>query len=99
MLLLALSLLPLLFSATSLADVRKALDCRVPSPTDQSIETCLQPIDDVVAVVSGSSYVAKVECKDCPYAQRTERGGHTILKSDQILVSRQNSILIPQHHD
>lgn len=40
-----------------------ALDCHDPEDVDK----CAQPIADVTAVVPGSSYIAKVECKDCPF--------------------------------
>lgn len=86
MLLLRLSLGLLLAWSVHAANVHSALECL--HPASQDIEACSQPVEDVVAIVPGSSYAAKIECKDCPYAQITKghpRNGHTIEKNDLAL--------------
>ncbi|KAF1940974.1 hypothetical protein EJ02DRAFT_455632 [Clathrospora elynae] len=81
--------IPLALSLASIvcaSEISEALDCRNTSERKGSLAACAQPIHDVVAVVPGSSYVAKIECKDCPYfAPADEPGyGHNIQRSDQI---------------
>lgn len=43
-----------------------ALDCHNPEETGD-VDECAQPIANVTAIVPGSSYIAKIECKDCPF--------------------------------
>jgi hypothetical protein len=84
---------PLIFSLASLvysADIPKALDCSDLSKENGNLEACYEPIGDVVAVVPGSSYVAKLECKDCPYlkeeGRRSQDAEDGISKGDVVFV-------------
>ncbi|KAF1849656.1 uncharacterized protein K460DRAFT_372136 [Cucurbitaria berberidis CBS 394.84] len=81
----ALSLVLLLYSSVCAAYLHEALDFSKPSAKDGRLEARLQPIDDVV-VVPGSSYIAKIECKDCPYAEYTKESERKIVKTDQIFL-------------
>ncbi|EDU47125.1 hypothetical protein PtrSN002B_007075 [Pyrenophora tritici-repentis] len=83
-------LLPLVLSKR-FADIPKALDCSDPKSAAK-VKACAQPIADVTAVVPGSSYIAKIECKDCPYVNREENAvddkvvGGKVVNGDQILL-------------
>lgn len=75
---------PLFAAVVSLvyaAEIPNALDCRDPEETG-NVE-CAQPIADVTAVTPGSSYIAKIDCKDCPYVERIE---DKVVNADHILV-------------
>lgn len=75
-----------LVASARAADIPTALDCVDPATKDAA--ACDRRIEDVVAIVPGASYVAKIECNDCPYSRETElaHAGHEVLTSDQILV-------------
>ncbi|KAF1833351.1 hypothetical protein BDW02DRAFT_500858 [Decorospora gaudefroyi] len=77
-------LLPLLISSVGSANIPTAIDCSKPQ---EAAEECAQPIEHVVAVVPGSSYVAKIDCKDCPYYERGSEPNYESKesKTDQIL--------------
>jgi hypothetical protein len=84
-LILPLSLLPIAYSA----GIPRLPNC-VPRQETKDKEECARPIEHVVAVVPGSHYVAKIECKDCPY-KRYKEGIHRppvseVVKGDHILV-------------
>lgn len=82
MLLRRLSPALLLYPGLGAAEIRKALDCL---RQDGALEACARPVDPVTAAVPGSSYVASIECNDCPYAELVG-GGYRLVKKDQILV-------------
>lgn len=81
-----LTLAPLLACVVHSAQIHEPLDCREPSESSGNIEACARPVDDIVAIVPGSSYIANVECKDCPYLKETWGADHEPLRVDQKLV-------------
>ena len=74
------ALLPLVHGSR----IPSALDCHDPKETGD-VDECARPIADITAVVPGSAYIAKVECKDCPYV--VSEGGH-VANEDYLLVCR-----------
>jgi hypothetical protein len=79
---LSLSLVTLFASSVFSSEIKRPLDCE--DPLASVGEACARPIDDIVAVAPGSSYIAKIECKDCPWVN----GGrhHKVVNRDQIFV-------------
>jgi hypothetical protein len=74
------TLLPIVCSSR----IPQALDCHDPEETG-NVDECAQPIADVTAVVPRSSYIAKIECKNCPFAL-PEQG--TVENADYLFVCR-----------
>jgi hypothetical protein len=88
MLLLGISLVLSLISLVHTTEIPKLPNCERPQDTGNE-EECAQPIEDVVAVVPGLHYVAKVECKDCPYSRYKKGTGKPeteTIKGNYILV-------------
>jgi hypothetical protein len=81
MLLSGVSLVAGLLSSAHAADIPKALDCSVDGDW-QVPQECEAPIAPVAAVVPGSSYIAKIDCKDCPYTQEDGE----LVTADHVLV-------------
>ncbi|KNG43972.1 hypothetical protein TW65_09231 [Stemphylium lycopersici] len=76
---------PLFAAVVSLvyaAEIPNALDCRDAEKTG-NVDECAQPIADVTAVTPGSSYIAKIDCKDCPYVEEIE---DKVVNADHILL-------------
>ena len=95
-------LLPLAASVR-VAEIPKALNCS--DPTDAAkVKACAQPIADTTAIVPESSYIAKIECKDCPYVNREEKvvDGKVvdgkIVNGDQILVCQPSASNLHSTH-
>jgi hypothetical protein len=97
MLLLGISLVLSLLSLLHARDIPKLPNCEEPLDTGNE-EECARPVEDVVAVVPGSHYVAKIECKDCPYSRYKKGTGKSkseVVKGDHILVC---SVQLPSRH-
>jgi hypothetical protein len=81
MLLPGVSLLLGLLSSACAADIPKVLDCSRDGNGEVPKE-CEAPIAPVAAVIAGSSYIAKLECKDCPYQDKNDE----LVNGDHVLV-------------
>lgn len=81
MLLSGVSLLAGLVASACAADIPKVLDCSRDRYWEAPKE-CEAPIAPVAAVVPGSSYIAKIECKDCPYTDKDDE----VVNRDHVLV-------------
>jgi hypothetical protein len=82
MLLSGVTLLAGLLSSTYAAEISTVLDCGLDERLEVP-EECEAPIAPVAAVVPGLSYIAKIECKDCPYEDPKD---HEIVPNDHVLV-------------
>jgi hypothetical protein len=82
MLLSGIALLAGLLPAAHAADIPKVLDCGLDERRKVPKE-CEAPIAPVAAVVPGLSYIAKIECKDCPYEDPKDR---EVVTGDHVLV-------------
>ena len=82
MLLSGIALLAGLLSSAHAADIPEVLDCDLDG-RGKVPEGCEAPIAPVAAVVPGSSYIAKIECKDCPYEDPED---HEVITGDNVLV-------------
>ena len=81
---------PLLASLVQCIDIHEPLDCG--GSTRRDVDACASPIDEIVAIVPGSSYVAKIEHKE----QRGVRSVHEddeIVENDTILVCSYSPML------
>ncbi|KAF2848048.1 hypothetical protein T440DRAFT_455428 [Plenodomus tracheiphilus IPT5] len=78
------SLLPLSACFICCAAFRGPFDCQGSS---QDAQACTQPVDGIVAIVPGVSYIASIECADCPYVKPSWTSDHEPLRTDQVLVS------------
>lgn len=64
------------------------------SSTPEEQKKCAQPVDPVVMLANGSSYIAMMKCVDCPYAQSGGEGDkHTIEEMSQLWVRLHADIL------
>ncbi|RMZ69405.1 hypothetical protein GMOD_00006206 [Pyrenophora seminiperda CCB06] len=93
--LLGVALLFPLISSARIAEIPKALDCSA-SKGVANVKACAQPIAHVTAIVPGSSYIAKIECEDCPYVHREEKvvNSHHILLLNVTLAHNNRTILL-----
>lgn len=82
MLLSGIALLAGLLSSAYAADIPEVLDCDLDG-RGKVPEGCEALIAPVAAVVPGSSYIAKIECKDCPYEVPED---HEVITGDNVLV-------------
>ncbi|KAI4666129.1 uncharacterized protein J4E78_003596 [Alternaria triticimaculans] len=82
MLLSGIALLAGLLSSACAADIPEVLDCDLDG-RGKVPEGCEAPIAPVAAVVPGSSYIAKIECKDCPYEDPED---HEVITGDNVLL-------------
>jgi hypothetical protein len=91
-------LVSLFVSSVIAGDDFNFVDC---SKEGAHVEKCAQKMDDVVEVAPGVSYLSKIACKDCSYAEawKDDSGNgkpeSKISHGDQELVS---SLLQQQHN-
>lgn len=86
MLFFGIALLLPLVSLARITEIPKALNCSRPQGAAK-VKACAQPIAHITAVVPGSSYIANIECKDCPFVNREEKVvDGKVANGDQILV-------------
>lgn len=91
MLFFGIALLLPLISLARITEIPNALNCSAPQGAAK-VKACALPIAHVTAVVPGSSYIAKIECKDCPFVDREEKViddkvvNGKVVNGDQILV-------------